>query len=143
MLLLSARSRTAAAFLPPLRASVQLSSVVSNGGRSILSTALCAYPTKTAHFSTLTVVELKALLRKQGSTVSGRKSELVRRLSSLAQEETDDAEEKVNGFSEMNIPPRLVKRLSVMGLVEPTPIQKGAIPQAIQGRDVMGVRATP
>lgn len=178
MLLLAARSRTAAAFLPPLRASVPLGTIAngSNGRRT--DAALSA--TKTKDFSTLTVIQLKDLLRKQGKTVSGRKYELVQRLlaaleasddvdvmvpaekhksgsselaqllSSLAapQEEVSNDDEMMvpekeqDGFSEIKVPPRLVKQLNNMGLSKPTPIQKGAIPLAMQGRDVMGLAQT-
>jgi ATP-dependent RNA helicase RhlE len=47
-----------------------------------------------------------------------------------------------NGFREINVPPLLVSRLSEMGLVDPTPIQREAIPHAMQGRDVMGLAQT-
>jgi ATP-dependent RNA helicase RhlE len=52
---------------------------------------------------------------------------------------TDDVN---NGFSEIDVSPLLVSRLSEMGLVDPTPIQREAIPHAMQGRDVMGLAQT-
>ncbi len=42
----------------------------------------------------------------------------------------------------MGLPEKLVARLADMGLTEPTPIQKGAIPFAMDGRDVMGLAQT-
>jgi ATP-dependent RNA helicase RhlE len=54
----------------------------------------------------------------------------------------DDATDTTNGFSDLQVPRRLVTRLGEMGLTEPTPIQREAIPHAIQGRDVMGLAQT-
>ena len=42
----------------------------------------------------------------------------------------------------MDLPPKLVARLSEMGITDPTPIQKQAIPHALNGRDVMGLAQT-
>ncbi|MGR3272403.1 ATP-dependent helicase [Thalassococcus profundi] len=48
----------------------------------------------------------------------------------------------MNDFTQMGLPEKLVARLADMGLTEPTPIQKGAIPFAMDGRDVMGLAQT-
>ena len=48
----------------------------------------------------------------------------------------------LNDFTQMGLPEKLVARLADMGLTEPTPIQKGAIPFAMDGRDVMGLAQT-
>ncbi len=45
-------------------------------------------------------------------------------------------------FEMMDLPPKLVARLNEMGIKEPTPIQKQAIPHALNGRDVMGLAQT-
>ncbi|MEP5154289.1 DEAD/DEAH box helicase [Planktotalea sp.] len=45
-------------------------------------------------------------------------------------------------FDMMGLPPKLVARLKDMGLNDPTPIQKQAIPHALNGRDVMGLAQT-
>ncbi len=45
-------------------------------------------------------------------------------------------------FEMMDLPPKLVARLNTMGIKEPTPIQKQAIPHALNGRDVMGLAQT-
>ena len=42
----------------------------------------------------------------------------------------------------MGLPANLVKRLHELGLKDPTPIQKQAIPHAMNGRDVMGLAQT-
>jgi len=42
----------------------------------------------------------------------------------------------------MDLPPKLVARLNEMGIKDPTPIQKQAIPHALNGRDVMGLAQT-
>ena len=42
----------------------------------------------------------------------------------------------------MGLPPKLVARLNDMGITDPTPIQKQAIPHALNGRDVMGLAQT-
>lgn len=48
----------------------------------------------------------------------------------------------MSDFDMMELPPKLVARLSAMGLTDPTPIQKQAIPHALNGRDVMGLAQT-
>ena len=45
-------------------------------------------------------------------------------------------------FDMMGFSPRLVARLAELGLTDPTPIQKQAIPHVMQGRDVMGLAQT-
>ena len=45
-------------------------------------------------------------------------------------------------FMELGVPSNLVKGLTEMGIVDPTPIQKKAIPHAIKGKDVMGLAQT-
>ena len=45
-------------------------------------------------------------------------------------------------FSELGLPPKLVARLAEQGLTAPTPIQRGAIPHALAGRDVLGLAQT-
>ena len=42
----------------------------------------------------------------------------------------------------MGLPRRLVKALTNMGMTDPTPIQKQAIPHGMNGRDVMGLAQT-
>lgn len=48
----------------------------------------------------------------------------------------------MSDFDMMGLPTTLVKRLTEMGLTDPTPIQKQAIPHALNGRDVMGLAQT-
>ncbi len=48
----------------------------------------------------------------------------------------------MSDFDMMELPPTLVKRLAAMGMAEPTPIQKQAIPHGLNGRDVMGLAQT-
>jgi len=48
----------------------------------------------------------------------------------------------MSDFDMMDLPPKLVERLNEMGLKDPTPIQKQAIPHALNGRDVMGLAQT-
>jgi ATP-dependent RNA helicase RhlE len=48
----------------------------------------------------------------------------------------------MSDFDMMGLPAKLVARLSEMGLKDPTPIQKQAIPHALNGRDVMGLAQT-
>ncbi len=45
-------------------------------------------------------------------------------------------------FDMLGLAPRLVAKLAEQGITDPTPIQKQAIPQAMQGRDVMGLAQT-
>lgn len=42
----------------------------------------------------------------------------------------------------MGLPPKLVAQLAAIGVTAPTPIQKQAIPHALNGRDVMGLAQT-
>ncbi len=48
----------------------------------------------------------------------------------------------MNLFEEMGLPGRLVKKLSAVGIDEPTPIQTHAIPYALDGHDVLGLAQT-
>ena len=48
----------------------------------------------------------------------------------------------MSDFDMMDLPAKLVERLKAMGIAEPTPIQKQAIPHALNGRDVMGLAQT-
>jgi ATP-dependent RNA helicase RhlE len=48
----------------------------------------------------------------------------------------------MSDFDMMDLPPKLVARLKEMGIKDPTPIQKQAIPHALNGRDVMGLAQT-
>ena len=50
--------------------------------------------------------------------------------------------ERMSDFDMMGLPKNLVARLNEMGLKDPTPIQRQAIPQAMNGRDVMGLAQT-
>ncbi|WP_244614895.1 DEAD/DEAH box helicase [Pukyongiella litopenaei] len=48
----------------------------------------------------------------------------------------------MSDFDMMGLPAALVQRLADMGITQPTPIQKQAIPHALNGRDVMGLAQT-
>ena len=45
-------------------------------------------------------------------------------------------------FDMLGLGPRLTNRLTALGLTDPTPIQRGAIPPAMEGRDVLGLAQT-
>ena len=45
-------------------------------------------------------------------------------------------------FENLGLAPRLVAKLAEQGITDPTPIQKQAIPEALAGRDVMGIAQT-
>ena len=45
-------------------------------------------------------------------------------------------------FNNLGLSPRLVDRLTALGLTQPTPIQAKAIPHVVDGRDVMGLAQT-
>ena len=49
---------------------------------------------------------------------------------------------KMSDFEMMGLPKMLAARLAELGLTDPTPIQKQAIPHAMNGRDVMGLAQT-
>mgnify|MGYP003624152164 FL=1 len=52
------------------------------------------------------------------------------------------AKEKYMDFDMLGLKPRLITALNDMGIKDPTPIQKQAIPPALDGRDVMGLAQT-
>ncbi len=45
-------------------------------------------------------------------------------------------------FTDLGLPKTLISRLEKAGISAPTPIQSGAIPHALEGRDVMGLAQT-
>lgn len=45
-------------------------------------------------------------------------------------------------FSDLNLNPKVLKAIADAGYETPTPIQAGAIPPALQGRDVLGIAQT-
>ncbi|MFD2738614.1 DEAD/DEAH box helicase [Sulfitobacter aestuarii] len=45
-------------------------------------------------------------------------------------------------FSDLNLNPKVLKAIAEAGYETPTPIQAGAIPAALQGRDVLGIAQT-
>ncbi|MGD9864837.1 MAG: DEAD/DEAH box helicase [Pseudodonghicola sp.] len=45
-------------------------------------------------------------------------------------------------FSDLNLNPKVLKAIEEAGYETPTPIQAGAIPPALQGRDVLGIAQT-
>ncbi len=45
-------------------------------------------------------------------------------------------------FSDLNLDPKVLKAIDAAGYETPTPIQAGAIPPALQGRDVLGIAQT-
>jgi ATP-dependent RNA helicase RhlE len=45
-------------------------------------------------------------------------------------------------FSELNLNPKVLKAIEEAGYESPTPIQAGAIPPALEGRDVLGIAQT-
>ncbi|MFK7751988.1 MAG: DEAD/DEAH box helicase [Sedimentitalea sp.] len=45
-------------------------------------------------------------------------------------------------FSELNLNPKVLKAIQEAGYESPTPIQAGAIPPALEGRDVLGIAQT-
>ncbi len=45
-------------------------------------------------------------------------------------------------FSELNLNPKVLKAIDEAGYESPTPIQEGAIPPALEGKDVLGIAQT-
>ncbi|MEO1238162.1 MAG: DEAD/DEAH box helicase [Pseudomonadota bacterium] len=45
-------------------------------------------------------------------------------------------------FSELSLSPKVLKAVDEAGYVSPTPIQEGAIPPALEGKDVLGIAQT-
>ena len=45
-------------------------------------------------------------------------------------------------FSDLNLNPKVLKAIEEAGYETPTPIQSGAIPPALEGRDVLGIAQT-
>ena len=49
---------------------------------------------------------------------------------------------RMTKFSDLNLPPKVLKAVEETGYETPTPIQKDAIPPALEGRDVLGIAQT-
>ncbi|MEM9637721.1 MAG: DEAD/DEAH box helicase, partial [Pseudomonadota bacterium] len=45
-------------------------------------------------------------------------------------------------FSDLNLNPKVLKAIDDAGYESPTPIQAGAIPPALEGKDVLGIAQT-
>ena len=45
-------------------------------------------------------------------------------------------------FSDLNLNPKVLKAIEEAGYETPTPIQAGAIPHALAGKDVLGIAQT-
>ena len=45
-------------------------------------------------------------------------------------------------FSDLNLDPKVLKAIAEAGYETPTPIQIGAIPPALEGKDVLGIAQT-
>ena len=45
-------------------------------------------------------------------------------------------------FTDLNLNPKVLKAIEEAGYESPTPIQAGAIPAALEGRDVLGIAQT-
>lgn len=45
-------------------------------------------------------------------------------------------------FANLGISPQLLKRVDELGFTEPTPIQKGSVPPALEGEDILGIAET-
>ena len=233
ILLLKAANHASHSFAPPAAKSASSLSFSAAVARQVTPTRLPTTSSTRARggvrlsalardLSSLTVVELRGLLREQGSKVSGRKAELVQRLSSGADDaerpsanikveeapvaarrvmrrratdidsqpndldllnlefdsifEQNEPEPKTAGrvapvrptrsmttttaataataapkqtqnvsgvsFSDLGLPEHVLRSLTKMGLTEPTPIQREAIPPALGGKDVMGLAQT-
>ena len=54
----------------------------------------------------------------------------------------DQQESKMQNFSELPISPYMKERLSSSGFSKPTPVQAAAIPQALEGKDVLATAQT-
>ncbi len=48
----------------------------------------------------------------------------------------------MTSFSDLNLDPKVLKAIEATGYTTPTPIQAGAIPPALEGRDVLGIAQT-
>ncbi|MDG1936510.1 MAG: DEAD/DEAH box helicase [Paracoccaceae bacterium] len=48
----------------------------------------------------------------------------------------------MTNFADLNLNPKILKAIEEAGYSEPTPIQQGAIPAALEGKDVLGIAQT-
>ena len=48
----------------------------------------------------------------------------------------------MTNFADLNLNPKILKAIKEAGYSEPTPIQQGAIPAALEGKDVLGIAQT-
>ena len=49
---------------------------------------------------------------------------------------------RMTKFADLNLDPKVLKAIADAGYDSPTPIQEGAIPPALEGRDVLGIAQT-
>lgn len=88
-------------------------------------------------FASLTVPELKDILRSRGLAVSGNKSELVERLikydESNSKEELKDSSNDWDApsFNKLGIYPPLLESIQAQGWYVPTPVQQLCIPEIL------------
>ena len=63
-------------------------------------------------------------------------------LSRRAKTRSVNKRTRMTKFAELNLDPKILKAIDDVGYDTPTPIQEGAIPPALQGRDVLGIAQT-
>lgn len=56
--------------------------------------------------------------------------------------QAEEAEAKVVTFTDLGLSPKVLSAVTDAGYTNPTPIQAGAIPHALQGKDVLGIAQT-
>ena len=57
-------------------------------------------------------------------------------------ETTETAKPEITSFEDLNLDRKILAALKEMGFEEPSPIQKGAIPLALEGDDLIGQAQT-
>ena len=62
--------------------------------------------------------------------------------SQTSKTEYRDRPQAASGFVDLGVAPTLIEALTRLGCLEPTPIQRQAIPVALKGKDVVGIAQT-
>ena len=55
---------------------------------------------------------------------------------------TAESKPEITSFEDLNLDRKILAALKEMGFEEPSPIQKGAIPMALEGEDLIGQAQT-
>lgn len=85
-------------------------------------------------------IKKNALKQKKEAAVEENSAEVVETTTPASQDV--DSEPKFHTFLELNLVPELMEAIEKLKYTKPTPIQSGAIPHALEGKDIIGLAQT-